>query len=728
MRVLLLLLSMLVMAGPAWAQQELRGARKGASAPAPITGTSIDPDHTALDVYVRSSAGGGDGAILDGVSAAIKATVFNFTNSHPLGVVLRDTNGDYVSVGGGTQYNEGDPATATDIMTMAGCVRNDTAAVAAGVIDGDRARCIVDSTGRAWTHVGTIDGGTITSITNAVTVTDGSGAMNVIVDSGSITANAGTNLNTSALALDATLTGGTQKAIVRGGAKGSTTAADVTSTASGANHNILDVAIYDAAGNQITTFGGGSSTPADGFANPTTAGLSMSFVMGFNGTTWDRISDDNIGGNKYLKTSTIQDIEISASNSSTSNLAVGATFTGTSQTTLGVGSIQVNLFTDQNATIQVQQAQQDPGTNWDVVDSWTYTANSTGNDAARTIQATGSSVRVLVTNNGAATTTVLRLSTAMCPICDALPRGLTQLGNLKTALVEPLPSGTNIIGTVKIDPSADTYAYGSGFADKRTQRVELALNSQGQVRLAQGSQTIGSVMGTQSDNTFNSTQKIPTMPARANNVASLVTEGYQQPLSTTLFGAMRDSPTDPYGNPMGIPSNPITVKMQTASLFATPVSFGASTGLSNQSTTVAVLANQGALRGAMGAIQGDYGMVTHPSIAPALQCPFVKNISITASTQLVTNAGGQRIHVCAFSVVLAATESVSLVEGTGSTCATGTTGLYGGTSASAVFASNGGVAMISDRITIPMQVAGDNLCLLKSAANNVSGTLVYGLY
>lgn len=35
-----------------------------------------------------------------------------------------------------------------------------------------------------------------------VVVTDGSGAMNVIVDSGSITANAGTNLNTSALALE----------------------------------------------------------------------------------------------------------------------------------------------------------------------------------------------------------------------------------------------------------------------------------------------------------------------------------------------------------------------------------------------------------------------------------------------------------------------------------------------------------------------------------------------
>lgn len=50
--------------------------------------------------------GGGDGAILDGVSASIKATVFDYTNSNPIAARLTDLNGDYVSVGGGTQYVE----------------------------------------------------------------------------------------------------------------------------------------------------------------------------------------------------------------------------------------------------------------------------------------------------------------------------------------------------------------------------------------------------------------------------------------------------------------------------------------------------------------------------------------------------------------------------------------------------------------------------------------------
>jgi hypothetical protein len=57
---------------------------------------------------------------------------------------------------------------------------------------------------------------------------------------GSVTANIGTS---GSLALDATLTGGTQKAIARGGAKGATAAADVTSTAEGTDHQALDVQI-----------------------------------------------------------------------------------------------------------------------------------------------------------------------------------------------------------------------------------------------------------------------------------------------------------------------------------------------------------------------------------------------------------------------------------------------------------------------------------------------------
>lgn len=69
-------------------------------------------------------------------------------------------------------------------------------------------------------------------------------------------------------------TDGALKTITRGGEKGTTVAADVTSTASGVNRQILDVAIYDAAGNQITSFGGGGGGQqyADGAVRGTATG------------------------------------------------------------------------------------------------------------------------------------------------------------------------------------------------------------------------------------------------------------------------------------------------------------------------------------------------------------------------------------------------------------------------------------------------------------------------
>lgn len=127
--------------------------------------------------------------------------------------------------------------------------------------------------------------------------------------------------------------------------------------------------------------------------------------------------------------SIIQNVTASTSNSSTANLASAATFTGVSESTLGVAAVQVNFIADQNCTIQVQQSTN--GTNWDIVDSYRLLAN-TGD--GRTFQATASFFRILVTNNGGSTTTSLRLQVALCPIVESIPRSLTPEGNLKTSV------------------------------------------------------------------------------------------------------------------------------------------------------------------------------------------------------------------------------------------------------------------------------------------------------
>lgn len=147
-------------------------------------------------------------------------------------------------------------------------------------------------------------------------------------------------------------------------------------------------------------------------------------------------------GQRYLTNALIQNVIASVSNNSTANLAASATFTGTSETILGVAAIQINFKADQAVTIQAQQSTD--GTNWDIVDTYTLAAN-TGD--GRTFQATSSFFRALVTNNGASTTTFLRLQSTLCPIVEVLPRALTNSGNLKVSLSETpitLPVAGNV--------------------------------------------------------------------------------------------------------------------------------------------------------------------------------------------------------------------------------------------------------------------------------------------
>lgn len=145
-----------------------------------------------------------------------------------------------------------------------------------------------------------------------------------------------------------------------------------------------------------------------------------------NGITGD--TDSTLIGNvgDSLKVTALLNEKISTVNSSTANLASAATFTGTAEDMLGYASVQVNFKADQAATIQVQQSTD--STNWDISDSYTVSAN-TGD--SRAFKANARYVRVLVTNNGGSTTTVLRLQTILCPVGEAQPRALTQNGEFK---------------------------------------------------------------------------------------------------------------------------------------------------------------------------------------------------------------------------------------------------------------------------------------------------------
>jgi hypothetical protein len=151
---------------------------------------------------------------------------------------------------------------------------------------------------------------------------------------------------------------------------------------------------------------------------------------------------DSSGAN-HLPVGIIQDVLISTLNSTTVHLEAGQVFFGSAETTKGVNSIDLSAESSEDLTIEIQQSHD--GTNWDHIDIYLLAA---GTMVHRNFKALAIYYRIKVTNTGASTTTVFHVYTALTPVSEVLPGALTQAGNLKTAIEESLPAGTNYLGKV----------------------------------------------------------------------------------------------------------------------------------------------------------------------------------------------------------------------------------------------------------------------------------------
>ena len=99
-------------------------------------------------------------------------------------------------------------------------------------------------------------------------------------------------------------------------------------------------------------------------------------------------------------------------------------------------------------------------------------------------------------------------------------------------------------------------------------------------------------------------------------------------------------------------------------------------------------------------------------------------INQTTGTQLATGTAAERIFICSINLVTATAQNLALVSGTGTVCATGIAGIFGGTTAATGwnFAANGGLAHGDGSAAVGNTKAdADNLCLLQSGAGQVSG-------
>jgi hypothetical protein len=121
----------------------------------------------------------------------------------------------------------------------------------------------------------------------------------------------------------------------------------------------------------------------------------------------------------------------------------------------------------------------------------------------------------------------------------------------------------------------------------------------------------------------------------------------------------------------------------------------------------------------------DTAQVMNLSPNPSPVCTTVQAISQTASAQVITGTAAQFLYICAIHFFSATAQNISIVEGTGTVCATGIAALYGATTADMPVAANGGMAPTAGLPYMKTKTAADNLCILQSGTGKISGMISY---
>jgi hypothetical protein len=109
----------------------------------------------------------------------------------------------------------------------------------------------------------------------------------------------------------------------------------------------------------------------------------------------------------------------------------------------------------------------------------------------------------------------------------------------------------------------------------------------------------------------------------------------------------------------------------------------------------------------------------------------INNAGASANLQLVPGVSAKKVYVCSINIVANAANNVALIEGTGTACATGPTGVAGGATAATGwnFAANGGLTLGNGQgVVFKTATAADELCLAFSAASQVSGSISYAQF
>lgn len=385
--------------------------------------------------------------------------------------------------------------------------------------------------------------------------------------SGTVTANAGTNLNTSALALDATLTNRSQFAKVTDGTNDATVKA--ASTAAVAADKALVVAVSPNNTVTVDTEMPAAAALADTTTNPTTTSVGT-FLMGFNGTSWDRIRSSMTLG-----------ITVNISNTT---LAV--TQSGTWNVGLSSGTNYVGRVRQTDGTLDVTLLNSAPGSDTGqvsmpvrIISSLAGGSGGTSSSFGAAFPASGTaagfsdgtnmgSARVFDEDTGGGTQNVLgasiRIAASGGSVEAAAGAGTTGTSVLRVVLPTDqtvIPVGDNggsltVDGTVTTSPPANAttnvtqfggtnISTGTGTSGAGIPRVTVSSDSSlsasvtGTVTANAGTGTFTTAGAKTNNNAAPGATNLGTLPALANAAAPTWVEGNQVSLSTDLSGDLR---------------------------------------------------------------------------------------------------------------------------------------------------------------------------------------------
>lgn len=113
-------------------------------------------------------------------------------------------------------------------------------------------------------------------------------------------------------------------------------------------------------------------------------------------------------------------------------------------------------------------------------------------------------------------------------------------------------------------------------------------------------------------------------------------------------------------------------------------------------------------------------------------CDSQQRISITGDTQMITGTSGRHVYICHLDLVTSAANNIAVVSGTGTVCATGINGIFGGSTAATGWnlGANGGASVgagSNSGWVGRTNATGDNVCILRSSGAQVSGNIIYAI-